>query len=95
MEPIKPRASTRISIQWSAGLPQEETDTLVLTLPGHYLDLRVYRAGHPREGTIEWAQAGYVEQIPSETGKASITSPRDCATHSAPQQNPHHSNSAR
>ncbi|KAI5452583.1 hypothetical protein NCC49_000744 [Naganishia albida] len=65
MEPIKPRASTRISIQWSDQPAAEETDTLVLTFPWQYLDLRVYRSGHPQEGTIQWAQAGHVEQLPS------------------------------
>lgn len=70
MEPIKPRASTRISIQWSDQPAAEETDTLVLTFPRQYLDLRVYRSGHPQEGTIQWAQAGHVEQLPSTKGKA-------------------------
>ncbi|GHJ89827.1 hypothetical protein NliqN6_6229 [Naganishia liquefaciens] len=63
MPAIQPRASTRVSIQWQDDPPIEETETLVLTFPTHYLDLRVYLAGHPQHGHIQWAQAGDVKLI--------------------------------
>jgi hypothetical protein len=85
MEPITPRASTRISIQWADQPPAEETDTLVLTFPRHYLDLRVYRSGHPQEGTIQWAQAGYVEQLSSDTGKTLQQIPTTRLTLASPE----------
>lgn len=69
MPSLKPRASTRISIQWQGEPALEETDTLVLTFPGSYLDLRIYRQGHPSAGAIQWAQAGSVEETDGGTGK--------------------------
>jgi hypothetical protein len=69
MQSIQPRASERISIQWAGSEAAEETDTLVLTFPTHYLDLRVYRQGHPQQGRIEWAQAGEVKQIDDGAGE--------------------------
>jgi hypothetical protein len=69
MASLKPRASIRISIQWQGQPAAEETETLVLTFPGSYLDLRIYREGQPSAGAIQWAQAGSVEEIEKESGK--------------------------
>ncbi|KAJ9118129.1 hypothetical protein QFC22_004031 [Naganishia vaughanmartiniae] len=74
MTSLQPRASTRISIQWEGEPATEATDTLVLTYPGLYLDLRVYREGHPSEGSIQWAQAGIVDEAEEDTdGLPSLT----------------------
>lgn len=48
------RASTRISIRWPPEPASEPTDTLVLSLDGHYVDLRVNKI----DKTIDWALAG-------------------------------------
>lgn len=69
MQAIQPRVSKRISIQWAGQEAAEETDTLVLTFPTHYLDLRVYRQGHAQEGQVEWAQAGEVKHIDDGAGE--------------------------
>lgn len=48
------RLSTRISIRWLPDPPSEPTDTLVMSVGEHYMDLRVTKA----ETTIDWAMAG-------------------------------------
>lgn len=48
------RASTRISIRWLPDPPTESTDTLVLSVGGYYVDLRVKKD----DGTIDWLLAG-------------------------------------
>lgn len=48
------RVSTRISIRWPPAPASEPTDTLVLTLGGFYVDLRIDKAS----GGIDWALAG-------------------------------------
>ncbi|PKY00143.1 hypothetical protein P168DRAFT_285653 [Aspergillus campestris IBT 28561] len=46
--------STRISISWPPSSPSEPTDTLVLSVNGWYVDLRVDKA----TGGLDWAIAG-------------------------------------
>lgn len=54
----EPLVSTRVSLRWPPALPQELTNTLVLTgRTGFFLDLRVFTHG-PRKGEIDWATAG-------------------------------------
>jgi hypothetical protein len=53
------RALSRVSIAWSGGKPSENTDTLVLTIKGYSVDLRMWAAG-PHAGEIEWGMVGYV-----------------------------------
>lgn len=48
------RASTRISIRWPPAAASESTDTLVLSLEGYYVDLRVQKS----DLSIDWLLAG-------------------------------------
>lgn len=48
------RASTRVSIRWPPASTSEPTDTLVLSLGGWYVDLRVKKI----DKNIDWALAG-------------------------------------
>lgn len=48
------RISTRISIKWAAEPASEPTDTLVLSLGGYYVDLRIAKV----DNSIDWALAG-------------------------------------
>jgi hypothetical protein len=48
------RASTRITIRWPPAPASEPTDTLVLSLGNHYVDLRVRKI----DGSIDWVLAG-------------------------------------
>ncbi|KIW66906.1 hypothetical protein, variant [Phialophora macrospora] len=48
------RLSTRLSIRWVPGEPSEPTDTLVMSVGGWYVDLRITKA----DGSIEWGMAG-------------------------------------
>jgi hypothetical protein len=48
------RVSKRISIRWLPYEASEPTDTLVLSLGGWYVDLRIDKA----TGGIDWALAG-------------------------------------
>ncbi|KIW11204.1 hypothetical protein PV08_10504 [Exophiala spinifera] len=48
------RLSTRVSIRWVPGEPSEPTDTLVMSVGGWYVDLRITKS----DGTIDWAMAG-------------------------------------
>jgi hypothetical protein len=48
------RISRRISIRWLPEEASEPTDTLVLSLGGWYVDLRIDKA----TGGIDWALAG-------------------------------------
>ncbi|GMK56755.1 hypothetical protein CspeluHIS016_0305950 [Cutaneotrichosporon spelunceum] len=63
MEPMDPmgpvRASTRLSIAWAGRPPVEDTDTLVLTIEGLSVDLRVFSCGSQR-GEIDWASVGAI-----------------------------------
>lgn len=60
MDPMSPiRASERISIAWGGRPAAEDTDTLVLTVDGVSVDLRVFIEG-PSVGTIDWASVGAV-----------------------------------
>lgn len=60
------RASTRVSISWSGGEPFEDTDTLVLTIDGFSLDLRVFNNG-PDAGAIDWATVAKVTEVEGST----------------------------
>ncbi|KAK5449606.1 hypothetical protein LTS15_008681 [Exophiala xenobiotica] len=48
------RLSTRLSIRWVPGEPSEPTDTLVISVGGWYVDLRINKA----DGSIDWGMAG-------------------------------------
>ncbi|ETI22621.1 hypothetical protein G647_06697 [Cladophialophora carrionii CBS 160.54] len=48
------RLSTRLSIRWVPGEPSEPTNTLVMSVGGWYVDLRITKA----DGSIEWGMAG-------------------------------------
>ncbi|KAJ9604224.1 hypothetical protein H2200_011058 [Cladophialophora chaetospira] len=48
------RLSTRLSIRWIPGEPSEPTDTLVMSVGGWYVDLRITK----KDGSIDWAMAG-------------------------------------
>lgn len=48
------RFSTRISIRWLPEAPQENTDTIVMSVKDWYLDLRMEKD----TGKIDWAIAG-------------------------------------
>lgn len=63
MAPV--RASTRVSIAWSGGPPEEDTDTLVLTIDGYSIDLRVFTSG-PDVGKVDWASVGLVREVEGE-----------------------------
>lgn len=54
LEQMVARISTRISIKWGAEPASEPTDTLVLSLGGYYVDLRVAKI----DNSIDWALAG-------------------------------------
>ena len=71
------RASTRISIAWSGAEAYENTDTLVLTINGWSLDLRVYIGG-PHEGEVEWATVGNVIELEGSTDGASCVLSSQC-----------------
>ncbi|ODN80027.1 hypothetical protein L202_03889 [Cryptococcus amylolentus CBS 6039] len=62
------RASTRISIAWSGAAPVEDTDTLVLTIGGYSLDLRVFISG-PDKDNIDWATVAKVAELPESTAE--------------------------
>lgn len=65
------RASLRVSLAWSGGEPFEDTDTLVLTIMGYSLDLRVFTVG-PQTGQIDWASVGRVHEIANDSGRCLI-----------------------
>ncbi|KIV81969.1 hypothetical protein PV11_04115 [Exophiala sideris] len=48
------RLSTRLSIRWVPGEPSEPTDTLVMSVGGWYVDLRITK----KDGSIDWGMAG-------------------------------------
>lgn len=48
------RVSTRISFRWLPDEPAETSDTLVLNVGAHFVDLRVSL----QDQSIEWAMAG-------------------------------------
>jgi hypothetical protein len=48
------KISTRISIRWLPDDASEPTDTLVFSVGGWYMDLRILKKG----GGIDWAMAG-------------------------------------
>lgn len=60
------RASTRISIAWSGAEPIEDTSTLVLTINGWSLDLRVFVEGSSK-GTIDWSTVARVVEVEGST----------------------------
>ncbi|KAK8858951.1 hypothetical protein IAR55_003182 [Kwoniella newhampshirensis] len=60
------RASTRISITWSDAPPIEDTDTLVLTIDGYSLDMRVFVSG-PGKGEIDWSTVARVDELEGST----------------------------
>ncbi|WWD17571.1 hypothetical protein CI109_102012 [Kwoniella shandongensis] len=66
MSPAPARASTRISITWSDRPPLEDTDTLVLTIEGYSLDLRVFVDG-PQNGEIDWSTVARVDEVEGST----------------------------
>lgn len=62
------RVSTRISIRWPPAAASEPTDTLVLSLDGYYVDLRVSK----EDLSLDWALAGeriVVSEDPSKSRK--------------------------
>lgn len=67
------RISTRISIKWAEESASEPTDTLVLSLGGYYVDLRIAKV----DGTIDWALAGQrivVSEEPRECNLSTVLS---------------------
>ncbi|EXJ77584.1 hypothetical protein A1O3_09811 [Capronia epimyces CBS 606.96] len=48
------RLSTRLSIRWVPGEPSEPTDTLVMSVGGWFVDLRITK----QDGSIDWGMAG-------------------------------------
>ncbi|KAJ5771795.1 hypothetical protein N7520_002324 [Penicillium odoratum] len=55
--------STRISLRWVPEIPEETTDTIVLSVGGWFVDLRMDKAS----GQIDWAMAGTrVEENPNQ-----------------------------
>ncbi|WWC70497.1 uncharacterized protein I206_104448 [Kwoniella pini CBS 10737] len=60
------RVSTRISIAWSGAEPIEDTDTLVLTIDGYSLDLRVFLEGLDK-GSMDWSTVAHVGEIEGST----------------------------
>ncbi|WWC61543.1 uncharacterized protein I303_104127 [Kwoniella dejecticola CBS 10117] len=60
------RVSTRVSIAWSGTEPIEDTDTLVLTIDGYSLDLRVFIDGKDK-GSIDWSTVAHVGEIEGST----------------------------
>lgn len=52
--PSQSRLSTRISLRWVPEPAFENTDTIVMSVAGWYVDLRVDKAS----GDIDWAIAG-------------------------------------
>lgn len=71
------RASTRVSIAWSGEAAFEDTDTLVLTIEGWSLDLRVFNSG-PAKGTIDWSTVARVTTLPESTPGESTDRVLDC-----------------
>ncbi|WVF71738.1 hypothetical protein IAT40_006546 [Kwoniella sp. CBS 6097] len=60
------RVSIRVSIAWSGQSAIEDTDTLVLTIEGYSLDLRVFNMG-PNKGTIDWSTVAHVGETEGST----------------------------
>ncbi|WRT66088.1 uncharacterized protein IL334_003041 [Kwoniella shivajii] len=60
------RASIRVSIAWSGADAIEDTDTLVMTIDGYSLDLRVFVSG-PDTGSIDWSTVAHVSEIEGST----------------------------
>ena len=55
--------STRISLRWVPEVPEETTDTIVLSVGEYFVDLRMDKAS----GAIDWAMAGTrIEENPNE-----------------------------
>lgn len=55
--------STRISLRWVPEVPEETTDTVVLSVGEYFVDLRMDKAS----GAIDWAMAGTrIEENPNE-----------------------------
>ncbi|ORY27122.1 hypothetical protein BCR39DRAFT_446757, partial [Naematelia encephala] len=63
--------SVRVSIAWSGAEPIEDTDTLVLTIDGYSLDLRVFVDG-PDRGSIDWSTVAHVKEVEGSTAKNPI-----------------------
>ncbi|KAJ6131348.1 hypothetical protein N7523_001808 [Penicillium sp. IBT 18751x] len=56
--------TTRLSLRWVPGVPEETTDTVVLTVGDWFLDLRMDK----KSGAIDWAMAGTaIKENPNET----------------------------
>lgn len=56
--------TTRLSLRWVPGVPEETTDTVVLTVGDWFVDLRMDK----KSGAIDWAMAGTaVKENPNET----------------------------
>ncbi|EXJ93261.1 hypothetical protein A1O1_01652 [Capronia coronata CBS 617.96] len=66
---MAPRASTRVSIRWPPAPASEPTDTLVLSVGGYYVDLRVRKS----DGEIDWALAGERIVDPQHSAKVKFT----------------------
>lgn len=72
------RLSTRVSIRWVPGEPSEPTDTLVMSVGGWYVDLRITKS----DGSIDWAMAGE-RLILSQEPRKSKYLPATCKGHKA------------
>lgn len=54
--------TTRISLRWVPEVPEETTDTIVLSVGEYFVDLRMDKAS----GAIDWAMAGTrIEENPN------------------------------
>jgi hypothetical protein len=55
--------STRLSLRWVPEIPEENTDTIVLSVGEWFVDLRMDK----ESGAIDWAMAGTrIEENPKE-----------------------------
>ncbi|PWY69424.1 hypothetical protein BO83DRAFT_428755 [Aspergillus eucalypticola CBS 122712] len=67
--PSQSRLSTRISIRWVPEPAFENTDTIVMSVAGWYVDLRVDKAS----GNIDWAIAGQRVVDDADSSRVSFT----------------------
>ncbi|RAK87110.1 hypothetical protein BO79DRAFT_31664 [Aspergillus costaricaensis CBS 115574] len=67
--PSQSRLSTRISIRWVPEPAFENTDTIVMSVAGWYVDLRVDKAS----GDIDWAIAGQRVVDDADSSRVSFT----------------------
>lgn len=63
--------STRLSLRWVPEVPEETTDTIVLSVGKYFVDLRMDK----KSGEIDWAMAG--TRIEENPGQIPRSYPRD------------------